>query len=227
MLSGVEALRAGRHEEAVAALLEVASDPELAAADDLRDVRARACTMLAQALIAAGDPDASGTWLDEAERLLAAVGDAAGLAEVRGLRRERGDALTDRARKAQAKQRLAELARIPLDELRGRASSPAMLQDLLVQKANAEVEAGRSDEAASVAREAVALAVELDSVRGEVLARLSLARAAPATATDELTAAWRRAERANEFNLVGAVARAATLAGVELPVLHGPQLRPG
>lgn len=226
LLDGMAALRDARFDEARAALTEVAEDPDLAAADDLVDVRARACTLLVQAMLGAHALDDAGRWLDEAERLLGRLGDRDGLAEVRALRRQRADALTDRARKAQAAERLARLAATPLDEIRSRAPSPPALLDLLVQKANAEVEAGRPDEAADVAREALELAERLDSVRGEVLARMSLARAEPGCAQEQLALAWSRAERADEFNLVGAVARAAELAGVELPTLHGPEMEP-
>lgn len=226
LLDGVEALRAERFDAARDALLEVAGAPELAAAADLVDVRARATTLLAQAMLGAGDLDGALPWLDAAERLLGGLGDRDGLAHVRALRRRRDDALADRARKAQAAERLARLAATPLEALRARAPSPAALLDLLVQKANAEVEAHRPEDAAAIAREALDLAVGLDSVRGEVLARLSLARAEPSSAAEQLEAAWRRAERADEFNLVGAVARAAELAGVELPALHGPETEP-
>lgn len=226
LLHGVETLRARRFVEACEALLEVASAPDLAAAADLVDVRARATTLLAQAMLGAGDLDAALPWLDEAERLLGGLGDRDGLAEVRALRRQRDDALADRARKAQAAERLARLAETPLDALRARAPSPHALLELLVQKANAEVEAGRPDAAAAIAREGLDLALRLDSVRGEVLARLTLARAEPSSAAEQLEQAWRRAERADEFNLVGAVARAAELAGVALPTLHGPDTEP-
>lgn len=226
LLEGIEALRAQRHDEAVEALREVASDPLLAAAADLVDIRARACTLLAQALLGSDALDAALEWLDEAERLFARLDDRDGLAEVRALRRQRTDLLADRARKAQAAERLARLAATPLDELRARAPSKPALMELLVQKANAEVEADRLTDAAAIAGEALELALALDSIRGEVLARMSLARAEPARAAEQLELAWRRAERADEFNLVGAVARAAELAGVELPTLYGPDMEP-
>jgi len=55
-----------------------------------------------------------------------------------------------------------------------------------------------------------------------VLALLALARALPDEASDHLRAAWVVADAAGEFTLVGAIARAAELAGVAVAVLHGP-----
>lgn len=220
----MEALRQERWQDAVSALQDVASDPELAQAADLEDVRLRACTLLAQALIAADQPGPAGPWLDEADRLLAKLDDANGRAVVQQLRRQRTDRLMAQAARAKHAAQLAELANTPEHVIRARAFTPEMLQDLLVQKANAEIEAGRPEEGGRLAQEALELAIEQDTVRGEVLARLSLARALPETAQEQLYLAWSRAERANEFNLVGAVARAAELQGVALPTLQGPDL---
>jgi hypothetical protein len=91
-----------------------------------------------------------------------------------------------------------------------------------VRKANAELDAGRAESAVEIAGEALRLGAELDDVRTRVLARMTLARARPEDASEQLRLAWSEAERADEFNLVGAVARAAELGGVQLPVQVGP-----
>lgn len=225
LLDGRDHLRALRFHEAVEAITEVVDDPEFAVATDLRDVRLRATTMLAQALLGAGFLDRADARLDRVEAELEGTPEAAeGLPEVRDLRSRVAEARADRQKQSAIADRLARLADVPVEILRTRTADPSARLELLIQKANAEVEAGRPDQAVQIGEEALLLARELASVRGEVLARMSLARAAPSRAHEELNLAWSCAERANEFNLVGAVARAADLAGVDLPMLHGPTL---
>jgi len=220
--AGVEALRDGRPVEAVEALEPVATDPAFNTQDDLIDVRARVYSLLAQALLGAGRARDADEWARAALELALRLGDLPGEAEIRALQVE------IRTANAQALQRLAEkkesrrIAQIPADVLLSGTEDPVEQAALLVKKANAEADAGRAEEGVAFARRALERALSAKALREEVLARLSIARCDPASAVEELTAAWRRAEAEDDFTLVGAVARAADLAGVTLPVLYGP-----
>lgn len=224
LLEGVAALRADRAADAVAPLLAVASDPELAAAGALADIRARACSLLAQALLRTDRPDDASPWIDEALRILRSLEDREGLARVGELRREVLEARQQAATRAQGEARSRRLAATPLDDILATVTAPPALLDVLIRKANADADDGRPGDALPIAERALGLADELRDVRGQVLARMSIARAVPDRAAQLLVEAWSVAERAGEPTLVGAVARAAELAGVPLPVQVGPTL---
>ena len=225
LLEGVRALQEGRPADAIAPLLEVAHDAELAAAEELADVRARACSLLAGAQLQVGNLDEAAWAAGQALALLRAVDDTTGHQRVQGVWTAIVEARQLRKSDALNAASAAKLREWSLDDLEDHfGAQPLRLADALIKKANAEAEGGVRDLAVVAAERALVIALDTAAVREEVLARLSLARAAPERAAVQFEAAWRRAERANEFNLVGAVARAAAAAGVELAVQLGPDM---
>lgn len=215
--SGVEAIRAGRMADAVEVLAPVVSDAELAAADDLQDVRARVCSLYGQALLDLDRPDEAEGPLREALAIAERLGDEAGAKAVRGLRARAMAATTQRHQQADERRRQERLAATPIEQLLHGVTEPLARADVLLRKATAEADVGAHAEAARHAGQALSIAVEAGAAREEVLARLAIARSQPDRAPQQLLAAWHRAEQAEEFNLVGAVARAAELGGVALP----------
>lgn len=222
LADGVAALRAGRPAQAVERLRPVWEDPDLAAAEDLRDVRARVGSLLSQALLEAGHPAEAEHFCRDAIRLLRSLRDRQGLDEVRGLQDRIVAALAQDAEQIARRAEQERIAATPLAELLPGAEDDAARADILVKKAHALGDVGKPEEAAALAREALVLARGLDDVRIEVLAHLALGRADPEHATEHHHAAYHRAERADEFNLVSTVAAAAKSAGVTLPVELGP-----
>ncbi|MBW1878033.1 MAG: hypothetical protein JRI25_17465 [Deltaproteobacteria bacterium] len=220
--AGVEALREGHPAAAVEALEPVAADPTFVARDDLVDVRARVYSLLAQALLGAGRARDADPWARDALDLVVRLGDRRGEAEILALQREIQSASTQAIQRLATERESRRIAQTPVDVLLSGARDPVEQAALLVKKANAEADAGREEGGASFARRALEQALSANALREEVLARLSVARCDRAAAEEELVAAWRRAEAADDFTLVGVVARAAELAGVALPVLHGP-----
>lgn len=222
---GVSELRSGRPDVAEPLLAEVCADSALAEADDLRDVRARALSLWADALLRLGRAERASAPIDEAMHLLRQLGDGAGLDEVRSLRTRLLQAREAEAAQERHRRSAANLRELSLEALRDRfGDRPLALADALIKKANAEAEAGDAQVGLVAVREALQLAQAADSLREWVFARVSLARLEPDQAPEHLEAAWSRAERAGEFNLVSAVARAAEAQGVALPVQVGPDL---
>jgi hypothetical protein len=219
--SGVDALRSGRPADAVAALEPVARDPDFESQPDLADVRARVWSLLAQALHEGGRSREAEPWARKALAVAEGEGDREGVAAVRALHQAIFSAATEAARAERGARDARLLAATPLAEVLA-TLDPEHAASTLVAKAVADLDDGRPDDAAPVARMALERATEAGDVREQVLALLALARAVPAEASDHLRAAWSVADAAAEFTLVGAVARAAELAGVEVAVLHGP-----
>jgi len=219
---GVEALRAGRHAEAVTELEPVARDPEFEAAPDLADVRARVWSLLAQALHDGGRSREAEPWARKALAAAESEGDKAGAAVVRALHQAIFTAATEAAKADRAAKDARRLAATPLADVLATLTDEHAASTL-VAKAVADLDDGRPADGAVAARLGLERATQAGNVREEVLARLALARALPDEASEHLRAAWVAADAANEFNLVGAVARAAELAGVAVAVLNGPQ----
>jgi len=222
LLAGLAHLRAGRAVDAADALRSLLLDPEFATATDVDDVKARAYGLYAQALLGAGAPTEAARACDDALRLARTLGDEAGLTELRALQAEIRDGVTTAAKARAAEAHAARLAGLTLEQILVGLASPAERADALVKKALADLDHGRPGDAEVAARRALTEAIAAERVTEEVHARLALARAARHEASAQLLAAWRRAERADEFNLVGAVARTAELLGVRLPTLVGP-----
>lgn len=213
---GVDALRSGRPADAVDALATVVADEALAAAPDLVDIRARVLVLHAQALSESGRLDEAKSAIPEALRAVRRLDDDDGIHAVKQLQARLVRDIADDHRRASEAIERARVARTPIDELLA-AGVAEQRADVLLRKANAMIDTGSPEEGGGYADEALALAMAARSVRDEVLARLSIARARPADAAQQVAAALAIAERAADFNLVGTVARAAALHGVALP----------
>jgi tetratricopeptide (TPR) repeat protein len=206
-------------------LLErAATDVDLMAAHEMEDVKARVFSLLAQALMHDGQTQQATVWIRKALRIVRALKDKDGLAEVRNLQSDVMASIMAEQQEQLRSRELLALASLSIDEVRKRGDGPAQQASWLIKKANAEIEASRCDVALAVAQEALGLAELAQDVREQVLALLSAARAAPESAHGHLHQAWQVAERANEFTLIGAVARAAEASDVTLPTLHGPEV---
>jgi len=92
LASGLRLLRDGRASEAAVELEIVCRDPDLAGAQDMRDVRARAMSLLAQALWKSGRADEALPYLEAGLRLARALGDVEGTQEIETLRQQIRDA---------------------------------------------------------------------------------------------------------------------------------------
>jgi uncharacterized protein YyaL (SSP411 family) len=219
--TAMEALRRGAPAAAIPPLRELSADADLAAADDLRDVRARVLTWLAGALADTGALADAEAPCREALRLWRALRDKEGLDAARQIQDRIVRAL---AHDAEAGARAAEAARVaatPVESLLAEAGADPRARALaLVRKATALEGDGAREEAAALA--ARALEEACGDVHGEVMAHLVLARVGPGSGSvpSHLHAAWAAAAAAEEFNLVSMVARAAELAGVEVGALE-------
>ncbi|MCB9685084.1 MAG: hypothetical protein H6738_07325 [Alphaproteobacteria bacterium] len=215
LLDGVAALREGRHAEAVARLRAVCDDRELMAAPDLADVRARALSLLAQALLHAGELREAEGRADAALRLVRTVGDTEGIVEITDLLTE----IRERATKSQGadasmRERMLSASLEDLSKTR----DPGMRAEALLQKATAELGAGNTANALLAARAAWETAGAIGRDRVVVLARLCAAHADPTTAEEHLGEAWAVADASPEAEqLLGPVARAAELLRLALP----------
>ena len=222
---GYDALREGRAEAAAGLLGPAVDDPELARAADLQDLRARVCSLYAQALLESGRPLDAEAPIRDALRIAKKLHDDVGVYELRMLQGRIASAVVDVTRAAAEARERDRVRKTPLAELLAGHDHPLARAGILVQKANVHAEDGDRVVALTLAEEALALAIAHDSVRDQVLARLTIARAAPERAAEALREALVVAEGAAEFNLVGAVARAAEVAGVTLQTLVGPGQR--
>ncbi|MEM6931736.1 MAG: hypothetical protein AAF602_32695, partial [Myxococcota bacterium] len=138
--------------------------------------------------------------------------------------------LTELAERVRSRQALDEqsrvqserLAALSLDQIEARSRDPVGFVEVLVRKANAEVDVGRRDAAAEIAQRALVDAMTLGDVRLEILARLSVARATPERAPVEIERALTAADRFGDPNLITTVVKAAEGHGVPLPREAGP-----
>ena len=224
LLAGAKALREGDAGTAVRLLSQAVVHEGLAADPSLALIRARTLSLYGQALLGDGNAQEAEAPVLEAMRILRSLEDTEGLHQVRDLHRQVREAIEGAAKEQARLRALAALAAQPLEKVRARARTPFALAEILIQRANADIEAGKADAALEIATEALALATSVSSVRLEVLARLSIARIQPERALEELETARQRADAANEFTLVGAVARAAEAHGLTIGVLAGPRL---
>lgn len=221
---GVAALRRGDPQAAIPLLRSAAEDADFNAAEDLADLRARVLSLLAQACLEAGQSSEAENWIRQALRVAKRLGDEAGLVEIRALQSRVLQAAMDDHRKREERREQARIAATPLERLLEGVTEPHARAAVYIQKANAEIEVDRPGDAVALAAEAVRLADDAGAVREKVLARLTLARADADRAATLLPEAWKIASDADEFNLVGAVAKAAELAGVPLATLSGPDM---
>ncbi len=227
---GLAAMRSGDPAAAAPYFRQVCTDPEMIAADDLADVRARAASVLAAALLAIDAVDEASFWCDEALRLARATDDASGVAELRDLASDIAAARHGRDTRQQLLAEGRALAARPLEELLAATRSPLERADVLQARANAELIAERPSEARRRAEEAIDIAQQAggdDALRIITSARITIARAYPAEAHDALQRAWQDAADAGEHNLITAIARAAHDLGATIGVLTGPEVPAG
>lgn len=220
--AGVAALRGGRPAEAVDLLAQVVTGLE--GAGDLADVHLRASTLLAQALLETGSLGDASRRIQQVRRAARAAGDRAAAAAAEELDLRVRARATEEASAAERARRLAAVAERPLEDILARASGDLARAAALIEKANAELGAGRPERAGDVAREALLHARAAHATREQVLAHLTIAEAEPARARSELLDALDLADRAHNTGLITLIARAAEAAGVELPSQHGPDL---
>lgn len=195
--------------------------------EEFADVLGRTHSLLAQAHLATGDVQAAEQAAMAAMRVARALGDDAGLAEVRALH-ESIAAEKERTRRQQHARRSAQtLADTPLADLQAKATSDLALADILIKHVGALRLHGRHAEACESAHQAVSAADRAGGVRERVLARLAVAELQPNDAEAVLTRALEVADEASETTLIGLVAKAATLAQVKLPSQYGPLMPPG
>lgn len=191
------------------------------------DIRARACSLYAQALLESGRPhDAEGP-CREAIRLLRKLRDKPGLDEVRALQDRIVQAIAHDAEQASRLERMRVVAQTPLEALLADAPTSSARVEAMLQKAHAYADLDQRLDALPVAERAVAEADALAEVRQQVLARIALARACDADrAVAVLVQASELAGDAREFNLIATIARAAEVAGLTLPADPGPHAPP-
>jgi tetratricopeptide (TPR) repeat protein len=224
---GVQALGSGQHGAARADLQAVWDDAELAAATDLQDVRARVGSLLAQALLACGEPEMADRACRDTLRLLRRLGDKAGMDAVRALQDQAVRRLADHAQAQQNRAEAARVAETPLDDLLRGQETPEAQAAVFVRKATALLERGTPIPAIPIAERALSLARQHALVTWEVFARLVLARAMAERAPEHLRAALDAAAAAGEFNLVSTIARTAEEAGLAMPAELGPHTPEG
>lgn len=219
---GLESIRAGTPEPAIEHLLIAAQHPEFEKQADMRDLYARVASVLAQCFLETGEPEEAQRWLHRAMRALRELEDTEGLKEVQPLNNQILTALMHRRKELKVREELAFLAASSIDDLLEKTENDQERADILIKKANGEIEAGRLDKAVHFAEEALSVAMRCSATREIVLAHLSIARASPKRAGEAIFDAWTCAEHAEEFNLVSIIASAATQAGVAMPTLRGP-----
>ena len=128
LAKGVQAVRDGRFSDGIPLLRTVVEDPEFKAHPELQDLRARACSLLAQALLATDELGPADRFARQAVDILEEAGDTVGLAEVEGLRREILACAVENRRVADQRARRARLREVPIDELVSAASDSAEVE---------------------------------------------------------------------------------------------------
>jgi tetratricopeptide (TPR) repeat protein len=216
LLQGAAKLNEGHVAEATALLKVVATDPDLQHASDLTDVRARACSLYAQALLGMDDVEEAEAWIQEALRITRPLGDMDGLRVLRGLHSEIMQRKKERQTQADEHVRSIALAEMPVHEIVANARSPYELAQRLVERAQAAVEVGRLEEALSIAQQAQSVAVEHQMTRERVLAHIILARVEPHKAQEILEAALAVARQDHEVQLIALIAKTAKLFDLQL-----------
>lgn len=198
LADGVTALKSGRFDEAAQLLGAVCDAPSFAAATDLLDVRGRASSLCAEALLLAGHPEQAMPRIDAALALARRAGDIEGISEV--------ERLQERIRRAPrpSAQRIPQLPPTA-------ATDPA---ERLLQEAAAALDAGQRERAQSAADRAIAIAA--DRPRIAVIGRILRAKAEPSSASRELNEAAALARSASEPTLLALVIKTAELLSIAL-----------
>ena len=221
LAKGVQAVRDGRFSDGIPLLKTVVEDPEFRAHPELQDLRARACSLLAQALLATEDPGPADRFARQAVDILEEAGDTVGLAEVEGLRREILACAVENRRVADQRARRARLREVPIDELVSAASDSAEAARMLMERSMAEHEAGESSAAIGLANRARNLADDHGSVKEQVLTRLLVAQVDSHQRVAALRSAYHLALTADQTGLIAGVARTAEQLDVPLSMVDG------
>lgn len=219
---GVGALRAGRCEDAIADLSAVAV--ALEAVPDMADIRARACSLWAQALLDAGRPREADGPCREALGLLRRLRDREGMEQVRGLQDRVVKAIAALGEDEERQREERRVADTPIAELLASAPTAGERAAAYVRKAQAMLAGGREDEAMDLAAAGLDVARAHGDVVWEVFARLVLARLDADLAARHLSMAHERAASCGEWNLVSTIAQTAEALGAPLPMEPGPHL---
>ncbi|TNE87484.1 MAG: hypothetical protein EP330_18650 [Deltaproteobacteria bacterium] len=214
LAEGVAALRDGRPAEAATALREVVDDPDFQEHPELADVRARAASLLAQALLATDEVGPADRYARMALDALDAFPDPEGKAQIDGLRKEIMGRALELRRKSDQKTRRQRLLALPVDELLAAAADDAEKARLLIERATAESEAERIPQAIRLANQARHLADEAHALKEQVLTRLLVAQLDEAQRLPALRSAYQLALAAGETGLITGVARTAEQVGV-------------
>jgi hypothetical protein len=205
LAAAVSALQEHRVEEAIRLLtdaLDGGLSPTLKArATSLRSQAHFMSDMLQEAMV---------DWRD-AWRQVQSLEDADGKQALRGLRSEIAAAKAQRsAHNAQVEKSRQNLS-LSLDEQLASFHDIEDKLNFLIERANAHFDCDQTEDGTRFARDAI---LEADSttpsiVRAQVLARLCLLRGTPEDAQSLLQEAYLLAEKSDEMQLIGAVARAA------------------
>lgn len=221
LAEGVGALREGRNAEAVSALQEVVDDPQFRGSEELLDVRARATSLLAQALLAVDEVGPADRYARQALDVLERLADPEGKAQVTALRQEiMGRALTLR-KESEQRARRSRLLALPVAELLASTQIPQERANLLIERASAAAETGDLDMARDLAHQARHMADESNALKERVLSRLLVAQVDPETRVAALRAAYRLALAADEPGLITGIAQTAEQVGVPHTEIDG------
>lgn len=213
LAQGVEALRQGAFARAAELLCEVCDDPSFIAAGDLMDIRSRASSLCAEALLLAGRPSQASPRADAALALARSLGDIEGINEIENLQNRIRTANITQQTKTSAGSSQTRTISPPSPKVAPQPHDLAQAEHLLEQS-SAQIESGQIDGARQAAERALVLAD--GHPRVAVLGRLLVARAAPAHATVLLSEAAEIAREASEPTLLGLVIRTAQLLGVDV-----------
>lgn len=214
------ALGSGQPQVAVDLLAPIMEAPELNE-PDMIDVRARLCSLYAQALLQAGDAKQASLWVRKALRAASTMKDEDGLKEVRALQGQIVGALAD----AEAARRRAverkHIAETSLEDLLATATSPEERASILAKKASSLAGTGAQAHAADLYDQSMKIADQHSILREQVFARLGMAAVHPDAAV-WVQQAQQLAEAASEYTLLSTIAREADRLGVSLPAIDGP-----
>lgn len=224
LAQGVQAVRNGRFAEGAALLRTVVEEPSFIEHPELQDLRARACSLLAQALLATDELGPADRFARQAVEILEELEDKQGLAEVEALRRDILSSAVEQRRVADQRARRARLLAVPIDELIADAADDAEASRMLMERATAEHDAGNSSAAAVLANRARNLADESGSVKEQVLTRLLVAQVDAEQRLAALRGAYHIALAADQTALIGGVARTAEQLDIPTHLVDGGQV---
>jgi hypothetical protein len=220
LAEGVAALRDGRAADAVALLSLVVEDDAFGNQPDLRDLHARSCSLLAQALLQSGQPGKARVAVKRALDSLRALDDTEGVQQVQELQQQIGQAMVEQFGQMASRRGMQRLSETPIKDVLGSVSDPAERAALLVRHASAMLQSNRPDQVATLCEAAVQEARLANDPRHEVLALIAWSSAAPERAAELLEKARQCADQHDEFTLLTSVVKAAAQQGLVLDSTH-------